>query len=43
MKGKIIKIGISKNFKEKIQSVSCVEAVAGKGLVDDRYFKNNNV
>ncbi len=42
MIGKVIKIGISKNFKEKIQSVVEVEAIKGEGLLGDRHIKKNN-
>ena len=37
-----MEIGISRNFKEPLISVEHVEAIAGKGLVNDRYFKNYN-
>ena len=40
--GKIIKIGISKNKGEKLLSLSSIIAVKGKGLTDDRKFKDNN-
>ena len=36
----VFNIGISKNFKGKMESVPSIEAIAGKGLVNDRYFKS---
>jgi len=39
---KVLKIGISKNFGDKMQTVDNAEAIAGKGLVNDRHFKQNN-
>ena len=39
---KVIKIGISKSVKKKILEVNEVEAIAGKGLINDRYYKSNN-
>lgn len=39
---KVIKIGISKSVKKKILEVNEVEAIAGKGLINDRYYKRNN-
>ena len=42
MEGRVIEIGITKNSKESVQPVVCVEVDAGKGLVHDRYFKQNN-
>ena len=42
MVAKVVEIGISRNFKEPLISVEHVEAIAGKGLVNDRYFKNYN-
>ena len=39
---KVFKIGISQNFKGKIKSIPNVEAIAGKGLVNDRHFKEDN-
>ena len=38
----VFNIGISNNIKGKMESVASAEAVAGKGLVNDRYFKNDN-
>lgn len=38
----VFNIGISKNFKGKMESVPSIEAIAGKGLVNDRYFKSDN-
>lgn len=38
----VYKICISENFKGKMKSVDSIEVVAGKGLVNDRYYKNDN-
>jgi len=40
--GKVLKIAISKNSGGEIQSVSNAEAVTGKGLINDRHFKDGN-
>ena len=42
--GKVLKIGISKNIGNKIQiqSLSEVEAIAGKGLMNDKHFKDGS-
>ena len=42
MIGIILEIGISENPGGKMHSVSNVEAVAGKGLVNDRHHKEGN-
>ena len=42
MSGKVVKIGISKNKGNKIVNLSDVEAIKGKGLVNERHFKENN-
>ena len=42
MSGKVVKIGISKNKGGKIVSLIDVEAIKGKGLVNERHFKENN-
>ena len=39
---KIIEIAVSKNPRGQMKSVNNVEAIAGKGLVNDYHFKNNN-
>ena len=39
---KVFDIAISQNSKGKMKSVNNVEAVAGKGIVNDRNFKENN-
>ena len=39
---KVIEIAISKNFSGQMEAVNSIETVAGKGLINDRYFKNNN-
>ena len=38
--GKVLEIGISKN--NKIVNINEVEAIKGKGLVNERHFKENN-
>ena len=38
--GKVLEIGISKN--NKIVNTNEVEAIKGKGLVNERHFKENN-
>ena len=40
--GKVLEIGICKNKNNKIVSVNEVEAIKGKGLVNERHFKENN-
>ena len=42
--GKVHKIGISKNIGNEIQiqSLNEVEAIAGKGLINDKHFKDGN-
>ena len=40
--GKVLEIGIPRNKNNKIENVNNVEAVKGKGLTDDRKFKDNN-
>ena len=42
MLGKVVKIGISKNKGNKIVNLNAVEAIKGKGLVNERHFKENN-
>ena len=37
-----VKIGISKNKGGKIEEVSEIKVIAGKGIVNDRYFKHEN-
>jgi len=39
---KVIEIGISEKLKGKMKSVNTVRAIAGKGIINDRYFKENN-
>ena len=39
---KVIEIGISEKLKGKMQRANNVQAVTGKGIVNDRYFKENN-
>jgi MOSC domain-containing protein YiiM len=40
--GKVYKIAISQIFKSSMQDVNNIEAIAGKGLIGDRHFKNDN-
>ena len=40
--GKILEIGISNSKGNKIKKVNMVQSLKGKGLLDDRKFKNNN-
>jgi len=40
--GQVIEIGISKIKGNKIENVSKIEAVKGKGLLNDRKFQENN-
>jgi len=40
--GKVLEIGISNNKGSKIVEVSEVEAIKGKGLSNDRNFRENN-
>ena len=40
--GKVFEIGIAKNRGSKITNVKIVETIRGKGLVNDRHFKENN-
>ena len=39
--GKVVEIGISKNKGNKIISVPMVEAVKGRGLINDRNYNQN--
>jgi len=39
---KVIEITVSENPKGQMKSVNNVEAIAGKGLVNDYHFKNDN-
>ena len=40
--GKVFEIGIYKNRGDEIVNVNNVEAIKGKGLVNERHFKENN-
>ena len=40
--GKVVKIGISKVQGNQIIDVKEVQAIQGKGLLNDRFFKENN-
>ena len=40
--GKVYEIGICKNKGDKILKMNEVEAIAGKGLINDRKYKENN-
>ena len=39
---KVVKIGISQNFKGQMQSVNSVEVLAGQGIANDRHCRKNN-
>ena len=39
---KVFDIAISQNSKGKMKSINNAEAVAGKGIMNDRHFKENN-
>ena len=39
---KVLEIGIAKNTGSKMLNVSSIEALAGKGLLNDRKFMNDN-
>ena len=39
---KVFDIAISENYKGKMKSVSKVKAIAGKGIINDRHYKENN-
>ena len=39
---KVIKLGIAKNNNQAIEEVKKVELLAGKGVVGDRHFHENN-
>ena len=38
----VTKICIAKNSGDKMQNVDQIEVIANKGIVNDRYFKDNN-
>ena len=40
--GKVLEIGVYKNKGDEIVSVNNVEAIKGKGLVNEKHFKENN-
>ena len=40
--GKVLEIGISENKGNEIVSVNDVEAIKGKGLIDEKHFKKDN-
>jgi len=40
--GKVLEIGISKKKNNKIVNVNEVEAIKGRGLVNESHFKENN-
>jgi len=42
MSGKVVKIGISKKKGNKIVNLNEVKAIKGKGLLNERHFKENN-
>ena len=39
---KVFEIAICKNSKVKMITISKVNVIAGKGLVEDRHFRENN-
>ena len=39
---KVFKIGISKDDGQKINEISEIEALSGKGILGDRHFRDNN-
>ena len=39
---KVLKIGISNNSGSKIQSFNSIKAIKGRGLENDRHFKEDN-
>ena len=39
---KVLEIGIAENTGSKMLNVSSIEALAGKGLLNDRKFMNDN-
>ena len=39
--GKVLKLGITSKFGEKIISVQSIEVVPGKGILNDRHFSEN--
>ena len=39
---KVNEIAISQNYKGIMESVNSIEVVAGKGVIKDRHFKENN-
>ena len=39
---KVNEIAISQNSKDIMESVNSIEVVAGKGVIKDRHFKENN-
>ena len=38
----VIKICVAEKSGKEVQDVNSVEVIANKGIVDDRYFKDNN-
>ena len=40
--GKVLKIGIHESRGDKVRAMDTVQAVKGKGLVNNRHFKENN-
>jgi len=41
--GKVFEIGIAETSGKKIIKIDSVNAVAGKGLVNDRFYKEDNI
>lgn len=42
MNGKVVNIGITKVKRGNIENIDAVEAIKGKGLVNDRCYKEDN-
>ena len=39
---KVFEIAITQNFKGKMETVNNINIISGKGIMGDRYFKENN-
>tara|TARA_Y100000590_G_scaffold97755_1_gene111262 strand:+ start:507 stop:947 length:441 start_codon:yes stop_codon:yes gene_type:complete len=39
---KVFEIAITQNFKGKMETVNNINVISGKGIMGDRYFKENN-
>ena len=40
--GKVLEIGISENYSNKVVNVNDVKVIKGRGLVGEKHFKENN-